>query len=265
MPGEMALGGARLVAIEDGHFTPEATYLFPRWDWSQVDHRAVGADAAGRLRIPIGCFLVDGPAGLVLIDSGGGPDEASPPPFTTGRLAGELGGLGVAPTDVAGIVHTHLHFDHFWGDLDAAGAAAFPNASIVLHADELAWGRGQERVAGWLRLEEEGRVRTVDGPGQVFPGIAAVEARGHTPGHLAFEVRGSDAVALVLGDVTHHPVQLDHPSWGVRFDADPPTADATRAAMFDRLTGGDEVLVANHWPSLGRVVTDDGRRRFVPV
>ncbi len=265
MAVELGLGGVRLVAIEDGHFTPEATYLFPKWDWSQVDRAAAGADAAGRIRVPIGCFLVDGPAGPVLIDTGGGPDELSPPPFTTGKLPAGLARLGVAPADVAGIVHTHLHFDHFWGDLDPVGAAAFPNATIVLHADELAWGRGQERVAGWVRLVDEGRVRTVDGPDEAFPGIWAVEARGHTPGHLCFEVRGADAAALVLGDATHHPVQLDHPGWGARFDADPPAADATREALFDRLAGGDEVLAANHWPAWGRVVTDGGRRRFVPV
>ncbi len=265
MAREMALGGVRLVAIEDGHFTPEATYLFPKWDWDRVDREEAGADAGGRIRVPIGCFLFEGPAGLVLIDSGGGPDELSPPPFTTGRLPAELARLGVAPADVTGIVHTHLHFDHFWGDLDPVGGAAFPNATIVLHADELGWGRGQERAARWLPLVDEGRVRTVDGPSEVFPGISAVETRGHTPGHLSFEVGGSGAAALVLGDVTHHPVQLDYPGWGARFDADPDRADATRAAMFERLAAGDEVLAANHWPSWGRVVVDQGRRRFVPV
>lgn len=262
---ELNLGGTRVLAIEDGFFAPEPSDLFPAWDWDAVDRTAVGADEAGRLRMPIGCFLIEGPAGLALVDTGGGPDELSPPPFTTGRLPDVLAGLGVAPGDIAVIVHSHLHFDHFYGDVDAAGDPAFPAATIFVHADELAWGRTQERTARWLPLVESGRVETVDGPVEVVPGLAVVETPGHTPGHLAVEVRGAQERALIVGDVTHHPIQLTHPGWGVRFDDDSAAADATRARVVTRLAGGDEIAVANHWPAWGRVVGGRGEWRLVPV
>lgn len=268
MPAQLPLGALRLVAIEDGHFSPPAAYMFPKWDQSVIDAEAAGVTSEGSLHIPIGCYLVDGPAGPILIDSGGGPNELTPEPFTTGALPSELAKLGLDPGDIVAVIHSHLHFDHWGGDVDAQGEPAFPNAMLILSNAELEWGRNQNQVAArFLPLVDAGRVQQVEGGDELFPGIRAVPSPGHTPGHLCVALDGGAEQALVIGDVAHHPAQLDHPDWGVRFDDDPDRADATRAAVFDRIVARDEILVGGHWPApgWGRVLTSDDRRRFEAI
>ncbi len=267
MPWQMDLGSVRVVALEDGFFTPEPDFMFPAWDWGALPEGAADLEPGGTLRIGLGCFLIDSGSRVVLVDSGGGPNEVSPDPFTTGRLPSELAAAGYEPPDVTGIIHTHLHFDHWGGDLDASGGPAFPGATIFLHRDELEWGRGQERVQPFLSLVAEGRVETVDGDVEVFPGIRTVATPGHTPGHLSIALDFGGAQALILGDVSHHPAQLRNPGWNVRFDVDQEQAAATRAGILDRLTDGSEILMGGHWPGpgWGRVVTRDGDRRFEPL
>ncbi len=263
---QLPLGSARLVAIEDGFFDPPVDYMFPAWDAGQIDAEAAGVIADGLLHIPLGCFLIDGAAGPILVDSGGGPNDHSPEWFTTGALFEELARIGVAPADVVAVIHSHLHFDHWGGDVTAEGTSAFPNATLFLTAAELDWGRSQERVVErFLPLGDQ--IATLDGETELFPGITAVPSPGHTPGHLSVAVDGGDAQALILGDVSHHPLQLDQPAWGVRFDVDPEQADATRIATFDRIESRGEILAGGHWPGpgWGRVVTRDGRRRFEPI
>ncbi len=67
-------------------------------------------------------YLVEGPA-PVLVETG---SQSSVP-----VLLASLAGLGVGPSDLAGVVVTHIHLDHAGGVGDVA--RAFPNATVYVH------------------------------------------------------------------------------------------------------------------------------------
>ncbi len=59
------------------------------------------------------------------------------------------------------------------------------------------------------------------------PGITAVAAPGHTPGHTAYRIASGNASLLFIADLTNHPALfVKNPDWSAVFDMD---ADAARA------------------------------------
>src|SRR3954452_21642348 len=93
---------------------------------------------------PVPVYLVRHPSlGTVLIDTGLHPSVARNPRDNLGRFSGrhyrveegrdlvsQLRERGLAPSDIAFVVLTHLHEDH------ASGIEAFPNSQFVLSATE---------------------------------------------------------------------------------------------------------------------------------
>lgn len=55
--------------------------------------------------------------------------------------------------------------------------------------------------------------------GEAAPGIHAVEAYGHTPGHLAFHLESAGKRMLFWGDC-HEVASLAHPEWHALFEMD---------------------------------------------
>lgn len=256
----------RIVAIEDGFFYPDPTQTFVGWEWDAVLEPTAGAQPDRTLRFSLGCFLVEGSFGLLLIDTGAGPNENSPDRFESGHLESELATIGVGADNITAVIHTHLHFDHWGGDLTVDGAAAWPNATIFVAETELEYWRDKDPVRdGFLSLSDH--VATVSNASEPFPGIRTVPTPGHTPGHVSVEVVGEHDTVFVLGDVAHHPEQLRHPDWGVRFDVDGAMASTTRIAVFDALTDSNTVMAGGHWPrpGWGHVVSRSGGTQWEPV
>jgi glyoxylase-like metal-dependent hydrolase (beta-lactamase superfamily II) len=85
--------------------------------------------------------------------------------------------------------------------------------------------------------------------------IRAIEAPGHTPGHLAIVV--NDAL-LWAGDSIVHPVNVTHPEWVSAADMDSRNAE-TRVGLLARAADGRLVLAGSHLPVEGHVRrADDG-------
>ncbi|KTT29329.1 MBL fold metallo-hydrolase [Pseudomonas rhizoryzae] len=206
---------------------------------SQADDIAPGS-------IHLNAYLVRGQGRNVLIDSG----------LDHQQLVGSLAELGVTPAAVDTVLLTHAHPDHVGGLLDEAGAAAFPNAELVLDQREFefwqddgpfarALGRSRTNflIARRAFAGYAGRVRTVSA-GAVLPGIQAVDLAGHTVGHTGYRLESAGQSLLVWGDVVHFPgVQVACPEATVRFDQDPSRAVATRRRIFDQVSD-EGILVA---------------------
>ncbi|GAA1853951.1 N-acyl homoserine lactonase family protein [Microlunatus capsulatus] len=104
-------------------------------------------------------------------------------------LVSVLQPLGLTPADLSLAVISHLHWDHTGGIETLTGAGV----EVLLHADELAWGR-----SGRARFEEgfdaaewslpATRWRTVDAETEVAPGVTVLPTPGHTPGHVSLQV-----------------------------------------------------------------------------
>jgi len=93
----------------------------------------VGRTADGSLFIPVNSFLFKRGAATVLIDVGAG-NTMQP---TLGKLPSNLKAAGINPAEVTHIILTHIHPDHANGLVDDYGGAVYPNAEVLVHAQEL--------------------------------------------------------------------------------------------------------------------------------
>lgn len=132
------------------------------------------------------------------------------------ELAGQLARLGVAPLDVTDVVLTHAHYDH------AVNFTLFPQATVWIGEAELAWATAQPPGFNPLpelyvrELRASPRVRLLRDGDECLPGLRAVGAAGHTPGHLVFLLEGAGASpVLFTGDAAKNRAELI----GMRVDA----------------------------------------------
>jgi len=212
----------------------------------------------------------------VLVDVGAG-QEFQP---TAGRLLDSLDELGVAPDDVTDVILTHAHPDHVWGLLDDFDDLAFWNAAYQIGRVEWDYWTnpntvdaiGEERTAFAVgaarRLDRIGdQVKFFEDGEEVLPGVAARATFGHTPGHMAFEVRSGSESLMVLGDcIANHHVALAHPGWESGSDQDQQTAAATRLGLLDQIASEQIQVLGFHLPGdgLGRIEKKGDGYQFVP-
>ena len=191
--------------------------------------------------------------------------------FDTG-LSGEsitsaLGSAGYTPDQVDVVVITHMHGDHI-GGLMTNGAPTFPNARYVT---------GRVEYDAWAQQENEGfdamvrplaeQMTFLEGGNDVASGISAVEAFGHTPGHMTYMVDTGGKLLLLAADLANHYVwSLAHPDWEVRFDMDKDAAAATRRRVLSMVANEEAAFVGYHmpWPGVGFVDTHEDGFTFVP-
>ena len=226
----------------------------------------------------VNTFLIYSKGRLALVDTGCGTYMAD----TGGKLLQNLELAGVKPTDIDTILLTHMHPDHSAGLSDRnSWKPFFPNAELVFHDNELkhweddgAMAKGSEReqklffgatreqVAPYTK-----QMRTFRDGEEVFPGVVAMTAHGHTPGHSMYNVQSGNEQLLIWGDITHVPdIQAPRPEVTIAFDTDPRQAEACRRRLFD-MTASDRMLVAGmhlHFPACSHVVREGDGYRVIP-
>jgi len=227
------------------------------------------------MNMSVTTYLLRSAGKNVLIDTGLGGRRRSG--YPVGHLDQSLRDLGLAPADIDLVVHTHLHIDHVgWNTVDDESGNRrifFPSATFLVQKREWDfWMRPEHlRAPGNAHLvecvaplENSGRLRVVDGEVAIDDNLTFVSAPGHTPGHAAIGVYSAGERAVVVGDASHHPAQLDHPDWSPPFDTDPIESAKTRDRLFNAAADDGRAWLAGHWqyPGMGRIVRLDGRRVF---
>lgn len=201
--------------------------------------RAAGAPT-DRISLSINSLLVRTGHRVVLIDTGLGPK-------VHGVLIASLQEAGVKPKAVTDVLITHSHGDHVGGLLDDAGHLAFPKATIRMSKAEWDW--MQQKAPPDLVKAISGKVHTFEPGAQVAPGIIAVPLKGHTPGHVGYEISSNGDKLLDIGDIAHSSiVSLARPQWTVRFDTDDAVAKGTRAQELKQLASDQELVYSPHFP-----------------
>lgn len=222
------------------------------------------------------CVLIEAGDGLVLIDTGYGTGDIADPRrlgparrLLRARLdpaqtaVAQVQAMGHDVADVRHVLVTHLDLDH------AGGLGDFPNATVHIHAPELAaaragrrdtalryrpsqWAHGprwQEHAAqgeAWFGFERARLLEDLDVE------IAMIPLAGHSEGHAGYAINSGDGWLLHAGDAYLHHQEIASPpraSAGLRTYHRINSHDArARRENADRLSElardhGDEITV----------------------
>ncbi|MFO1049811.1 MAG: MBL fold metallo-hydrolase [Geminicoccaceae bacterium] len=275
----LKVGGIEVIRVHDGVAVRPLDAGFVRNAELGDVQAALAAvfQPTDELIIPFTATLVRTPQHTVLIDTGLG--DLGPP--TAGQLRRNLAAAGIEAAAVDTVVLSHFHGDHINGLRWKDGTAAFPNATLM--APEAEWAfwmdDGQMSRAPEAMRPAFAGVRRVFGPvaqqvvqfgdGQeVVPGIRAMAAPGHTPGHTVFLIGDGDRQLLIWSDTTNKPeLFVRHPEWQAVFDMDGAQAAATRLRLLD-MAASDRLEVAGFhfpFPATGHIGRTGGGYDFVPL
>lgn len=179
-----------------------------------------------------------------------------------------LEAAGYSPDQVDTVVVTHMHGDHIGGISAEDGTPTFANAAYVTGAVEFdAWAaQDNETFEAKMRPFADQTTMIEDG-GSVAPGVTAMAAFGHTPGHMAYMIESDDRQLLLGADFANHYVwSLAHPDWEVRFDMDKAAAATTRRRILGMLAADKIPFVGYHmpFPGIGYVNERDSGFSYQP-
>jgi glyoxylase-like metal-dependent hydrolase (beta-lactamase superfamily II) len=253
------VGAVTVTTVADGYLGIDPK-LLPKSTPEEVTPLLEAAGLPqGPVRTSINTFVVDLPGMRALIDAGLGSGLAE----TAGRLPQNLSAAGVTPESVDVILLTHLHRDHVRGITAIDGNALFPNATVMLHeADFAFWtdegeeSRAPEFAKQYFSIARAalkpyaGRTSIFSASGEVLPGVVAIHAPGHTPGHTMYRITSGAHSLLVAADIVHLPaLQFPRPDWSIVLDVDPEQAAKTRMRVLDAAAIDRELLTGMHFTS----------------
>jgi len=229
---EFSVGKATVWAIADSTGDREAG-VFP-----DADPEALAQYMpTGRVPSAVMVFLVKTGDETILIDTGMG----APSGERASRLDEGLKQIGVAPEEITVVLITHMHGDHI-GSLQKDGRPVFTNAKVYVNVREREhFTKTAVNAAAVAALNAYGaNVAAFDTLGlgpvyrEILPGVRAIAAYGHTPGHTIFLIENGGAKFLIVGDLLHiAQVQFPRPDISATYDADGKVSAAIRRQVLD--------------------------------
>lgn len=211
---------------------------------------------------------------LILFDAG---NELSRRPNGAGFLGDRLALAGYAPEDIDIVAFTHGHPDHI-GGIMTGDRLTFPNARYVIGQREYdAWINGgniperrAESRALFLKLVPPIAPKTTFlNPGDdIVTGIRAIEAHGHSLGHLAYHVESNGQSLIIWGDLAnHYAFSLQRPRWHFALDDDREQAVVSRLRLLDMIASEKLLATGFHmpFPAVGYVERSGDGYRWLPM
>jgi glyoxylase-like metal-dependent hydrolase (beta-lactamase superfamily II) len=273
------LGNFEITAVYDGFWNRPIDDTFVRNAPYDVVRKAL-ADAfmpADTLAMPFTPLLINTGAKLVLIDTGSGGQLAS----TAGSLVANLSAAGIDPKMVDAVVISNFHPDHIDGLRTKDGDLVFANAEILVPRIEWAYWMDDANLNASSALfkpyflnarrifrDLHDAVRPFESDKEILPGIAAVAAPGHTPGHCVFLIASGNHAMMALCDTTNHPwLFARHPDWRPILDMDGPLAVTTRRRLLYRVAADKMPIAGYHFPfpGHGHIIRAGSGYEFVPA
>ena len=270
---QISIGRFKVTALTDGFADMPFSYFVGRSP-KEIEAAAAGQFAArpGGIRLVFNQYLIEDGNRRILIDTGPAGLLGE-----SGKLPSALKAVGLAPEDIDAVIVTHMHRDHI-GGLVAGGRRNFSNAEIYIGRREVAhWTDPAQRAAApdFLKSSFDAsaelirlypKLHAIDGERSIVPGVSTIDLAGHTPGHIGVRIEDGGKSLLMVGDMLFHPSL--HPvatDIGFIFEQDPEAARAMRARFFPRAAEEKALIAATHmpFPGLGRIVSDQGRLRWM--
>ena len=253
-------GDMTVVAIQDlPHEMPVTIFTGPAPAEEKAKYFKNGKSEAG-----VNVFLLLTKDKIGLFDTGAGSSMFPSP----GKLPDALAALGIKPEDVDFILITHMHGDHV-GGLLRENARVFPKAKVYISKPEFeSWialaektsatdnnlGAGTARLAKIVATAYGADIQTFAFGDSPLPGVTALDASGHTPGHTVYQLTAEGKNLLIVGDIIHSmALQFPLPDECASFDMDIPKAVEARKRIFALSQENKMQIAGMHFP-FGNVV-----------
>jgi len=282
VPGyyRMMLGQFEITALYDGAIELD-TKLLHNTSATELNHLLARMFVGNpKMQTAVNAYLINTGDHLVLIDTGAaklfGP--------TLGYIVQNMKAAGYEPAQVDTVIITHMHPDHIGGLEDADGKPVFPKAQIMVAKTDSDFWLSQKvadgspaKIQPFFKMARDsatpylnsGSWKTFTDKSVLVPGIKAVKANGHTPGHTAYAVESDGQKLLIWGDLVHaHAVQFARPGVSIEFDIDQKQAIATRKSIFKSMAASKSLVAGMHlpFPGIGHVRADGkGKYSWVPI
>jgi len=266
-PHTIALGDATLTIINVGDMMVDMAEEIgvPESVWRPL----YGADFAGSRPYPSQCLHIALPHASILVDAGDYaqaialepsylPPDYTPPPGIVEQLQSQ----GIRPEDITHVIITHAHFDHYDGTTimrDGEYVPRFPHARVSLGRADWDNPETQEALRDPVSLDshtfgvlhKHGLLEPVDGNWDVTPEVRIIPAPGESPGHQLVRVHSQGQTFYCLGDLFHHPAEVEHPAWMVKW-ANTTANLSSRQILIKAALQENALLLAAHM-SVGRL------------
>ena len=274
----MMLGDFEVTALSDGTVDLKMADLLTNIPTARIHSALAKQHLKDPVEVSVNAYLINTGSKLVLIDAGAGTFFGP----TVGKLMANLKASGYQPEQVDEIYITHMHADHV-GGLVAGSQIAFPNA--IVRADQregdfwlskanmdTAPKEAKEVFEGAMAsinpYSAAGKFKPFNGNTELIPGIKAVAAHGHTPGHTVYVVESNGQRLVLWGDLMHSAaVQFPEPSVTIRFDTDSKAAAAQRKALYAEAAKRGHWVAAAHlpFPGIGHLRADGKGYDWIPA
>jgi glyoxylase-like metal-dependent hydrolase (beta-lactamase superfamily II) len=198
------------------------------------------------------------------------PRNYEPPP----SLLDQLFEKGIRAQDITHLVITHAHFDHYVGtttEHDGKYVPSFPNAHCYLGRADWEDPEMQKSLQDpnsidsrtFGVLHQQGVLELVEGNRNLTPEVQIIAAPGESPGHQVVRVHSQGHTLYCLGDLFHHAVEAEQPTWMVTW-ANPETNLSSRNTLTEAALSENALLVAAHMP-IGRLQRTPSGIKWVEV
>jgi glyoxylase-like metal-dependent hydrolase (beta-lactamase superfamily II) len=214
---------------------------------------------------PYTYIYVDTGGHKILVDTGAG--KLFP---TTGRLLQSMDRAGIPTESVDSIFISHAHPDHVGGVLNDKGDLNFPNATYFICQNEWdfwfsekAFDQVAETFIIFAREKLsplKDRIVLLEEEKEVLPGVEALFAPGHTPGHMVISFKSKGERLLYTADTVLHPIHLEQPNWTPIFDIHPELAQVSKKRIFDLASETKSLVLGQHFPpfpNLGHIAKQE--------
>ncbi|MBI2895230.1 MAG: MBL fold metallo-hydrolase [Deltaproteobacteria bacterium] len=253
----------RVIPVVESRFKLDGGAMFgvvPKTLWSR------GAPADDENRVQLVCrvlVVVYDDGRLAVVDAGigeswSGKDRAIYRLEPAGGLSTALARLGRSSGDVTDVILTHLHFDHAAGIVRPDGSLRFARATHHVQKANLAYARkpSAKDEASYrpetIEALEGARLRVLDGPGEVLPGIHARLSNGHTKGLQVISIDSTSGLIVFASDLIPTRAHV-HLPWLMAYDNHPLKVIAEKDALFFHCAVEKATLVLAHDPEVAAV------------
>jgi glyoxylase-like metal-dependent hydrolase (beta-lactamase superfamily II) len=232
----MIVGKFKIDVLDTGQFGLDGGSMFgvvPKTMWSKSYHPG---DDLNRIPLAARPLLIQYDEKKILIDAGNGTkwNEKLAAIYNIdlekSNMSNALSPFELKPEEITHVVFSHLHFDHCGGATKMENdnlVPTFSNAKHYVQKEHLNWALkpSEKDRASFIRdnfipILKNGMMETIDGEGEIFPGIRAIPVFGHTHSMQMIKISDGGETILYCADLSPTSAHIHIPV-GLSFDNHP--------------------------------------------